>query len=67
MKTDEIIIQIKSLPMHEKRRIAEEMKPFAYASEAVIKLAWLFQMLSEEEKIAFIELIKQAPHGHEHC
>ena len=67
MKTDEIIIQIKSLPMHERRRIAEEMKPLTHASEAVVKLAWLFQMLPEEEKIAFIELIKQIPHGNEHC
>ena len=49
--------------MDDKRRIADMMKPFVWASEAVIKLANLFQMLSPEEQIAFIELIKQTPHG----
>lgn len=63
MDTNEIIIKIKSLPMDDKRRIADMMKPFVWASEAVIKLANLFQMLSPEEQIAFIELIKQTPHG----
>lgn len=63
MDTNEIIIKIKSLPMWEKRRIADAMKPFASASEHVLKLAELFSMLSDEEKIAFIELIKNTNHG----
>lgn len=58
MDAKEIVIQIRSLPPHEKQMIAKMMSPFAWASEAVMKLAWLFHMLSPEEQIAFIEIIK---------
>lgn len=58
MDANEIIIQIKTLPPHDKQRIAKMMSPFWQASETVMKMAELFHMLSMEEKICFIELIK---------
>lgn len=61
MDANEIVIHIKSLPPQEKQKIAQMMNPFVWVSETVMKLAELFQMLSPEEQIAFIELIKCWP------